>query len=168
MARATTKKTTTRKTTTKSAAAKTPARKTAAKSAEKTKATAATVKTATPAKKSVRKAPVKAAAARASKGVTQPAKPVSITRELKKKELIDRVAVASGLKKPQAKAAIEATLAILGEALEKGDAMNLEPLGKVKVQKEKDAGAARVYACRIRRKKPVADAGKAPLAEAAE
>ncbi|MCH2078523.1 MAG: HU family DNA-binding protein [Rhodobacteraceae bacterium] len=150
MARATKKKTTTRKSAPKTAA----------------KATT-TAKSATAAPK--RKAPAKTApATAASKGVTTPAKPVSITRELKKKELIDRVAVASGLKKPQARAAIEATLAILGEALEKGEAMNLEPLGKVKVQKEKDAGAAKVYSCRVRRKKASAEPAKAPLAEAAE
>ena len=158
-------------------AAKSPSRKTAPKSASKVDAKAAagktraadTVKsTATVKKKSALKTPANAPSTPADNGAIKPAKPVSITRELKKKELIDRVALASGLKKPQAKAAIEAALAILGEALEKGDAMNLEPLGKVKVQKEKDAGAARVYACRIRRKKPAAGAGKAPLAEAAE
>ena len=166
MARATTKKTTTRKT----AAPKTTARKAAPKTTAKTRTKATAAKATAPdaAKSAPKATPVSAAAKAPNRGVTTPAKPVSITRELKKKELIDRVAVASGLKKPQAKAAIEATLAILGESLEKGEAMNLEPLGKVKVQKEKDAGAALVYSCRVRRKKVSAAPAKAPLADAAE
>jgi len=154
MARATT--TTRRKTTT---AAKSTAAKTAAP------------KTTTARKSATRKAAPKPVAAKApvKKGVTAAAAGgATVTRELKKKELVDRVAQASGLKKPQAKAAIEAMLDVLGETIAKGEAMNLEPLGKVKVQNQKDAGAAVVYACRVRRKKAAAVGAKAPLAAAAE
>lgn len=102
-----------------------------------------------------------------------PAEGGGVIQELKKRELIDRVVAASGIKKNQAKPAIEAMLAIVGEALAKGEAMNLEPLGKLKVQKEKDVGAADVYSVRIRRKKPAQAGGpstgpRPPLAKAAE
>ncbi|MEL6916043.1 MAG: HU family DNA-binding protein [Pseudomonadota bacterium] len=105
-----------------------------------------------------------------AKGVTAPDTTVTakVDRELKKKEFFERVTLASGLKKPQAKAAVEAALSVLGEALAAGDAINLEPLGKIKVQKEKDVGAATVYTCRVRRRKVAAKAPKDPLAKAAE
>lgn len=184
MARATTKTTTAKKTATRSTTAKKAAPKTtatAATTARATKAKTAALKT--PAKatkaatKTAAKAPAKAAARTAApkvstrttaKKAAQAASPVSLARELRKKELIDRVTAASGLKKSQARAAIEATLAVIGEAMEKGEAMNLEPLGKVKVQKEKDVGAANVYSCRVRRKKQAGPGENPPLAEAAE
>ncbi|MEL7299939.1 MAG: HU family DNA-binding protein [Pseudomonadota bacterium] len=150
----------TRKTTsTKSTATKAPA-----KTASRTTTKAATPrKTATPAKAASAPKP-------AAQGVTAPKAnvPPVVDRELKKKEFLERVAKLSGLKKPQAKAAVEAALALLGEALEKGEAVNLEPLGKMKIQKKKDLGNATVYTCRVRRKKPAAKPPKAPLAKAAE
>ncbi|MEM1234303.1 MAG: HU family DNA-binding protein [Pseudomonadota bacterium] len=152
MARASTTKSVARKTT-----AKTTRKSTLQKVTTKPKASA---KTSTTAVKTTTKAAPKP-------GVTAP-KQAKVARELKKKELVERVTAAAGLKKPQARAAVEAMLDILGETIAKGEAMNLEPLGKMKVQNHKDAGAATVYACRLRRKKPSAVAPNAPLAAAAE
>ncbi|MEM9436458.1 MAG: HU family DNA-binding protein [Pseudomonadota bacterium] len=139
-----------------------------------TRATAArkgTTRKASTASKAKASAPKTRATKSPSKGVVAPkvAVPaVEVAREFKKKELIERVVAATGAKKGQARPVIEATLAILGEAMAKGEAMNLEPLGKLKVQKEKDVGAATVYSCRVRRKKSGATDPKPPLAEAAE
>ena len=90
-----------------------------------------------------------------------------VTRELKKKELIELVVARTELKRPQARAAVEAALEILGASVAKGEALNLEPFGKLKVAKEKDIGQARVFTCRVRQRK-AGKAPAAPLAEAAE
>lgn len=75
----------------------------------------------------------------------------------------------SGLKKPDVKPVVEATLAIIGEALSKGESLNLEPLGKMKVQRQKELANATVISCRVRRKKDQPDGQpNEPLAEAAE
>ncbi|MEO0484954.1 MAG: HU family DNA-binding protein [Pseudomonadota bacterium] len=98
------------------------------------------------------------------------------SQELRKKELVARVAEISGLRKGQVRAAIEATLQVLGEGVAEGKQMNLEPLGKLKVTKERDVGTSNMYVCRLRRKKHSGETGaqtdtpsdEAPLAEAAE
>lgn len=72
--------------------------------------------------------------------------------ELKKKELFDLVVQRSGIKKPMAKASVEAALAVIGEAIARGEDLNLEPLGKMKVQKQKEANGGMVYTLRLRRK----------------
>ncbi|SER97896.1 DNA-binding protein HU-alpha [Tranquillimonas rosea] len=82
--------------------------------------------------------------------VTAPTPMVSAP-ELKKKDLIDRVVAASGVKKRDAKPAVEATLAVLGEALSEGRDLNLPPLGKTKINNVKDKANARVLNLRLRR-----------------
>lgn len=157
--------TTTRKkpTTTRKSTAKTPARST------KATASTTTAKAASTTRSTATKAASSKGVAAASKAKAAPAEPAP--RELKRKEFLDRVAQASGLKKPQARAAVDAALEILGDAMSKGEAINLEPLGKLKVQKEKDAGSARIYALRVRRKKTSGSGGatgQEALAKAAE
>lgn len=56
---------------------------------------------------------------------------------VKLKDLIDSVATKTGGKKPEVKAAVEATLAALGEALATGKALVVPPLGKLRVVKTK-------------------------------
>jgi len=70
--------------------------------------------------------------------------------ELRKKEFVDAVVGRSGLKRREAKAATEAVLAILGEALAEGKDLVLPPLGKVKVNRTKDVAGAKVMICRVR------------------
>ena len=72
------------------------------------------------------------------------------TVELKKNELIDLVVERSGIKKRDAKPAIEAALAILGQALADGRPLNLRPLGKVKVSNMKHKENALVLNLRLR------------------
>lgn len=56
---------------------------------------------------------------------------------MKLKDLIDVVATSTGGRRPEAKAAVEATLAALGEALTSGKALAVPPLGKLRVVKSK-------------------------------
>lgn len=78
------------------------------------------------------------------------AAPVVAGPVLKKKELIDRVVERSGIKKKDAKPVVEAMLAVLGEAINRGDELNLRPLGKVKVTRRKEAPNADVMVCKVR------------------
>lgn len=86
---------------------------------------------------------------------------------LKKKELIDRVVAATGGKKKDVKEVVEATLSVLGAALQGGEGLNLPPFGKARVAKSKGEGAASALTVKLRgagakkdRKQPLADAGE--------
>ncbi|MEM6727530.1 MAG: HU family DNA-binding protein [Pseudomonadota bacterium] len=145
------------------------------------RATTTKKKTTSTTSRTTRTSPAKAAAA-AAKGVTTTtsapaatpdaaAAPRDVKPALRRKQLIEQVADASGMKKPQVRAVVDETLRILGETLAKGDQMNIEPLGKLRVMRERDLPGSHVYTCKVRRKKPdpVAPTGTdAPLAEAAE
>jgi len=61
----------------------------------------------------------------------------TLRRQLKPGDLVDRVVARSGAKKRDAKGIVEATLAELGEALSKGEELNLKPMGKMVVKREK-------------------------------
>lgn len=73
---------------------------------------------------------------------------------MRKKELIDLVVERSGIKKKDAKPVVEATLEILGEALAETRELNLQPLGKVKVRREKLMPNGRVMVTKIRQSMP--------------
>ncbi len=75
---------------------------------------------------------------------------------LKKKELIDLVVERSGIKRKDAKPAVEAALEVLGEALGKGQDLNLRPLGKVMIKQTKELDNAKVLVCRVRQPKATA------------
>lgn len=77
----------------------------------------------------------------------------TVVTELRKKEFIEKVAEAAGQKKGIAKKVIEATLRELGDAIQRGDAVNLPPLGKMMVNREKDVGGANIYITKLRRSK---------------
>jgi nucleoid DNA-binding protein len=70
---------------------------------------------------------------------------------LKLKDLIERVALRSGAQKKTLKPTIEATLAVLGEALSKGESLNLPPLGKAKVAKTRAAGGGETLTVKLKR-----------------
>jgi|TARA_B110000908_G_scaffold165885_1_gene216052 DNA-binding protein HU-alpha len=76
---------------------------------------------------------------------------------MRKKELIDLVVERSGIKKKDAKPVVEATLAILGEALAETRELNLQPLGKVKVRREKLMPNGRILVTKIRQSMPNTD-----------
>lgn len=68
---------------------------------------------------------------------------------LKKKDFVDRATDRSGLRKADAKAAIDATLAVLTEALAQGEELILPPLGKLKVAREKDHPRGKILMLRL-------------------
>lgn len=88
---------------------------------------------------------------------------------MRKKELIEAAVARAGVKKRDAKPAIEAALAILGETLVSGRGLNMPELGKVKVQNSKDLEEVQVVNLRLRRKMTeVAESDEEGLAEPAE
>lgn len=132
------KATTARKTTTTTAKSATKTAPKATTAAKRTTTTARTTKLATP----------------KTTGVTAPVAVEAKVAlpELKKKDLIEQAVQRSGVKKAFAKSAIEAALAIMGETLDRGEGLNLEPLGKVKIQREKEVQGGKVITTRVRRK----------------
>jgi DNA-binding protein HU-alpha len=70
---------------------------------------------------------------------------------LRKKELFERVVEVTGAKKKDVKPIVEATLKALGDALSSGDELVLPPLGKAKVNRQKDLGSAEMLVIRLRR-----------------
>ncbi len=71
---------------------------------------------------------------------------------MRKKELIESAVARAGIKKRDAKPAIEAALAIIGETLSAGRGLNMPELGKLKVQNSKNLEDAQVVNLRLRRK----------------
>ena len=71
---------------------------------------------------------------------------------LRKKELFDRVVKVSGVKKKDAKAVVEATLKVLGDALTAGEELILPPLGKAKINRQKDLGNGEMMVIKLRRR----------------
>ncbi|KAA9008956.1 HU family DNA-binding protein [Histidinibacterium aquaticum] len=94
---------------------------------------------------------------------------VVVGPELKKKAFIDRVVDRCGGKKRDVKPAVEAALEVLGEAIANGEELNLPPLGKVKINRQKEVANAHVYVCKLRRPKTMTAAlADSPLAEDGE
>lgn len=77
---------------------------------------------------------------------------------LRKKELIERVVKASGIKKKDAKPVIEAMLQVLGDALTAGEELVLPPFGKAKVNRQKDLAQGEMMIVKLRRRGDTADA----------
>lgn len=70
---------------------------------------------------------------------------------LRKKDLIDRVAAASGAKPGDVKKVVEATLALLAEHLGRDEDLTLPPLGKLTVARRKETGKGEVLTLKLRR-----------------
>lgn len=70
---------------------------------------------------------------------------------LKLKDLLDQVVKTTGGKKKGIKEIIEATLHSLGDALHKGFDLNLPPLGKTKVSRQRDLAEGEVIMIKLRR-----------------
>ena len=100
--------------------------------------------------------------------LVQTGTPLVSAAEMKKKDLIQAVVERSGVKKRDAKPAIEAALAILGDALAEGRDLNLAPLGKLKVQKQKKIAQGIVTTLRLRQNDERNNDAPDPLAQAAE
>lgn len=78
----------------------------------------------------------------ARKTETSPPEPATTAAApvMKKPELLDAVVARTNLKKRDVKPAVEAALAVLGDALREGTELNLPPLGKLRIVKNKDLG----------------------------
>ncbi len=87
---------------------------------------------------------------------------------MKKKELVEKVVARSGVKKRDAKPAVEAALAILGEALSEGRELNLTPFGKLKVTRMKRGNNGQIIHARVRQPEEPENSLPHPLAHAAE
>ena len=96
-----------------------------------------------------RAAPAKAAATPAAD--TAPKAAETPAKDLKKPELIRRVVETSGMKKKDVKPVVEAMLKELGDALTNGETMNLQPFGKVQVNRTVDKGNGEVLVVKVRR-----------------
>jgi nucleoid DNA-binding protein len=83
-------------------------------------------------------------------GVPQVAKGNEKGASLKKKELIDRVMAVTGGKKQEVKAVVEATLSVLGAALQSGEGLNLPPFGKARIAKSKGEGVSSAMTVKLR------------------
>ncbi|MBU2936280.1 MULTISPECIES: HU family DNA-binding protein [Pacificibacter] len=88
----------------------------------------------------------------------------SLVHVVKKKELIERVSEASGIKKGIAKKVIEATLKEMGDIMQEGTEMNLPPLGKVSINRQKEVANAFILIAKLRRAKGML-ASKSPAGE---
>ncbi|MFN3208893.1 MAG: HU family DNA-binding protein [Roseovarius sp.] len=82
-----------------------------------------------------------------------------VTSELKKPELLRLVADRADLNKNKVKPVVEAMLEVLGEALAEGRELNLKPFGKIKINRQKDVGNARVTVAKIRQSKDGGESG---------
>lgn len=150
--------------TSKSTGVKTTAKKPTTRKRSTVKTAAAATSTAT---KRTTKAAASAVKAAPKPVVVTESTPVVTAPAMNKKELIDTVTERSGIKKKFAKPVVEAMLAVLGQAIADERELNLQPLGKVKVNRAKQVSGAKVSILKIRqsdRQMPPKD----PLAEAAE
>lgn len=81
--------------------------------------------------------------------------------DLRKKDLIDAVLERCEVKKRDAKPVVEALLAVLGETLAEGRGLNLEPLGKLRVNRTMDRKDRRIVVCKLRQKLEAPEGGGA-------
>jgi DNA-binding protein HU-alpha len=103
-----------------------------------------------------------AAAAAEEPVVVAEAAPEAAQPDFRRTELLTQVVARSGVKKKFAKPVLEAALALIGEALADGRDLNLEPLGKVRINRVRQMAKGRVTVARIRQAAPRADAPDAP------
>jgi hypothetical protein len=88
----------------------------------------------------------------------------SLVHVVKKKELIERVSEASGVKKGMTKKVVDAMLKEMGDIMQEGTEMNVPPLGKLSINRQKEIANAFILIAKLRRPKGML-AGKTPSAE---
>ena len=90
---------------------------------------------------------------------------------VRKKDFVERVALAAGVKKGKVREITDAVLQVLGEALANGESLAIPPLGKLRVTRQagKDGDLLQIKLKRIEAGgKKGEKTGDAPLAEAEE
>ena len=73
---------------------------------------------------------------------------------VQKRDFIDRVVAATGARRTDARPIIEATLAQLGMVLSAGHTLAVPPLGRARINLERDARGGDVITLRLRRRAP--------------
>ncbi|MGC1504770.1 MAG: HU family DNA-binding protein [Sulfitobacter sp.] len=73
---------------------------------------------------------------------------------MRKKELIETVVERSGLKKKDVKPVVEMMLTVLGDAIADNRELNLPPLGRLKIRREKKLPNGRIVVAKIRQSSP--------------
>ncbi len=155
-------KTTTRKTTT---ARSTSSRRKTASAAAKAAREAAEIPTVSDEQVTEDQAPEASAEAPAEQTPEQAVADGPLTR----RELINRVADATGVKKPVVRQVVDGMLKELGDTLSDGKALNLPPLGKASVRRQKEMPNAEILVLKLRRNRAAAGKGEDdPIAPAAE
>lgn len=84
----------------------------------------------------------------------------AVLATVKKKDLLERVAQATGADRKQVRDIVEATLTALGEALSKGEELNLPPFGKLKVNRQHERAVGEMMTLKLRRGAGPAAGGK--------
>ncbi|MWD28398.1 hypothetical protein E0K89_013015 [Aquicoccus sp. SCR17] len=78
--------------------------------------------------------------------------PAEVSLKLRKRDLIAATAARTGRRKGEVRPVVEAMLAAMGEALAEGRDLELQPMGKFKVQHVKPLAKGRVISGRLRQK----------------
>ena len=122
-----------------------------------------------PLPKTVVKATPKVTAPSPNPKVVSTLKPVVSEPDMRKKELIDLAVARSGVKKKDAKPTVEAVLAILGEAIADGRELNLQPFGKLRINRSEMKPNGKVIVCKLRQSNAAKEKLlKVPVAKPAE
>lgn len=79
-----------------------------------------------------------------------PAAPAAAAGVLRKRELLAEAVARSGVRKKEAKPAIEAALALLGEAVAEGRGLDLPGFGKLRLNRSIQRSNGAVHVCRLR------------------
>lgn len=122
-----------------------------------------TAKTAKPAKgaapkrsttKAAIKKPVAAAKAVTPIKVVAPAKKPVNNDEINKRELVERIVLESGMKKGDARRAVDAVLGAVAKAISEGKDIAAAPLGKLRVVRKKQTPNGELAVLRVKLKDP--------------
>ncbi|MFZ1470475.1 MAG: HU family DNA-binding protein [Paracoccaceae bacterium] len=84
---------------------------------------------------------------------------------LKIRDLVSRVVEVSGVKRKDVKDIVEATLGVLGDALARGEDMNLPGLGRTRVARSSEKDGAAHLTLKVRRGPHRPKVSKEPLAD---
>ena len=116
-------------------------------------------------KLAVKPAPKLPAKPAAKAAVAAEATPV--VKIVRRKELVERVSEATGLRPNQIKPAMDGLLAEIGKLLSAGEGLNVPPLGKMTVNRRKEVNGREIMVCKLRRNMEGTPA-KTPLDTSAE
>lgn len=89
---------------------------------------------------------------------------IETVKVVRRKELVERIAASSGVKPNLIKSVLDAVLKEIGDVMSSGEVLQVQPLGKMSVNRRKDLPDGEVLICKLRRKNPV----EKPAVEAAE